>query len=327
MRDVAQSNEDVEAYIEARRAAYFRRWREATRHLSPGDKVLDLGGGNLWPELLRYIKSEGLNYWYLDVDPKCVASCKSLAISEGLDPSRFEIGFNDSLPFPDCGFDAVFTSHCLEHSLDLQATIYELWRVIRPGGALLMAVPLGWDARSERPYFLGPDEWVALTEDIGFELRSAEIGRDYPEFGYDLFVVARRVDRRAIPPRLSADDYRGTSYAFVSFDDPSISYAPAPSRRADHTLCDAPGWTIRISPPKGARVIAPVFARHPWSGVVDVACGSASAQVDLYSWFSYAQPLLLRLDAGDASLAEIRPLGRNQVSHAAQCALYGVMFG
>jgi len=330
MRNVMDGNEDYLAYIEGRKAAYLGRWIEAARFLDDGARLLDVGGGNLWPEILQLIRGRGLNYWYLDVDPECVAGCKSLAQGMGMDPSRFEVGFNDRLPYPDQSFDAVFSSHCIEHSFDLDATFAELWRVLRPGALLLMAVPLGWEANPEHPYFLTCEDWIALAEDSGFEIRVAQVGREYPEAGYDLFVAARKVGPSCDPRRVDPRRRRKADFDFVRFDDARLAYAPAPEVRGDLALCHEADWRITIAPPPTTKLVLPILVRHAWSGIVEVRCGEAAAFVDLFSWFSYAQPTCLALP--DDGVAErqpvvLRPVGRNPASHGSQGAIHGVLFG
>lgn len=326
MSNVISGQADYAAYIDQRKAAYMDRWREAARFIEDGARVLDIGGGNLWGELLMFFRSRRFDYWYMDVDPNCVAGCKALAATLGFDPSRFDQGFNDELPFPDGAFDAVFSSHCIEHSFDLQKTLDQLWRVIREGGSLLVAIPFGWESNPEHPYFLGPDEWIALIEDAGFEIRVAQIGAEYPESGSDYFIAARRIARNPHGRRLDPADYRKTNFDFIAFDDERISYGREPILAEGHTLCHQADWSISIIPPPGARLVLPIFARHPWSAVVEMRCGQETAVADLFSWFSFVQPGALQLPAGGAGdPVEIRPVGRNPASRGAQCALYGVM--
>jgi SAM-dependent methyltransferase len=45
------------------------------------------------------------------------------------------------LPFPDRAFDAVISNHSLEHFHDLTASLSEIGRVLKPTGALYVAVP------------------------------------------------------------------------------------------------------------------------------------------------------------------------------------------
>ncbi|QIR13944.1 methyltransferase domain-containing protein [Shewanella aestuarii] len=51
-------------------------------------------------------------------------------------------GYNGTtLPFETCSQDAVFSSHCLEHVDNPTFTIKEWFRVIKPGGFLVLVVP------------------------------------------------------------------------------------------------------------------------------------------------------------------------------------------
>jgi SAM-dependent methyltransferase len=45
------------------------------------------------------------------------------------------------LPFPDESQDTVYTSHCLEHISDYRSAIREWFRVLKPGGHLIIVVP------------------------------------------------------------------------------------------------------------------------------------------------------------------------------------------
>jgi SAM-dependent methyltransferase len=45
------------------------------------------------------------------------------------------------MPFRDAVFDAVISNHSLEHFVEFEATLREIGRVLRPGGALYVAVP------------------------------------------------------------------------------------------------------------------------------------------------------------------------------------------
>jgi len=55
---------------------------------------------------------------------------------------NIDLSANDSLRiFSDCHFDYVFSSHCLEDFLTTEAILREWWRVIRPGGYLILYGP------------------------------------------------------------------------------------------------------------------------------------------------------------------------------------------
>ncbi len=42
---------------------------------------------------------------------------------------------------PDEAFDFVYSSHCLEHTLDARVALVNWWRVLKPGGHLVVVVP------------------------------------------------------------------------------------------------------------------------------------------------------------------------------------------
>jgi SAM-dependent methyltransferase len=48
---------------------------------------------------------------------------------------------NGALPFPDEAFDAVSANQVLEHVADLVGLVYEVHRILRPGGVLVAHVP------------------------------------------------------------------------------------------------------------------------------------------------------------------------------------------
>ncbi len=52
--------DDVEAYVKARQTAYNARWNEALRFMPRGARILDIGGGNIYPDLLTKITDHGL---------------------------------------------------------------------------------------------------------------------------------------------------------------------------------------------------------------------------------------------------------------------------
>ena len=55
---------------------------------------------------------------------------------------RIDLGANDALRiFSDSAFDYVFSSHCLEDFLATNAILEEWWRVIRPGGHIILYSP------------------------------------------------------------------------------------------------------------------------------------------------------------------------------------------
>ncbi|MDO7843703.1 class I SAM-dependent methyltransferase [Sphingomonas immobilis] len=323
--NVKASHGDVDKYIATRHEAYLDRWKEAGRFIADGSRVLDVGGGNLYPKLLEYFKDRGFRYHYLDVDPACVDGSAALAEAADLAESSFQHGYNDALPFDNDAFSALFSSHCLEHSIDLTSTFAEVNRVLAADGNLLMAVPFGWEANPEHPYFFGPDEWLSLVTDAGFQIRVAQIGREYPENGHDYFIAAKKISSPGVS-RLNPADYTKESFKLIPHDDPTIYYQGDALVRDDHVIMDGSTWRIDIDVPAGTREVLPIFNRHDWSGIVEAQWGDQVIVEDLYSWFAYVQPVRLTMPgSGQSGRVTLSSHGANPSSHAAQGVLYGVM--
>ena len=323
--NVKRSHTDVDAYIQARHNAYLGRWKEAARFIEDASRVLDIGGGNIYPALVEFWKERGFRYSYLDIDPSCVDGSKWLAKSLGMADATFDHGYNDSLPFADLAFDAIFSSHCLEHSFDLTRTLGEVNRVLDIHGNLLMAVPFGWEVNPEHPYFLGPTEWLSLLSDAGFRIRVAQIGCEYPESGYDYFVAAQKI-APAGAFRLDPGDYTKTKFDFVSPFDGRLSYNGESVLKEDHVIMNGDQWTIEFEVPSGTREVLPILNRHEWSGIIEVSWDDQSVQEDCYSFFSYAQPMRIKAVIENlSSVVRIKSQGKNASSFASQGVLYGLM--
>jgi SAM-dependent methyltransferase len=320
---------DVSAYIDSRHRAYLQRWKEGGRFIDSGARVLDVGGGNLNVTLLQYLQEKEIDYYYIDVDPAAVDSSRQLAASMGFRQNQFSVGFNDKLDFPDSAFDVVFSSHCVEHSFNLDSTFYELNRVIKQGGNLLMAVPFGWEENPEHPYFLGPDHWIALVEDAGFRIRVAQIGREYPEYGYDFFIAAKKISEPISRRRIAPFDYRKDSFRFISHDNAQIIYKgdASPAAHVSATHLRGESWAISITLPDAIE-IAPIFTHHNWSGLIKIRETGHEVVHDLFSWFSMVQPVPFKSAGAGSHSGEflIEVAGRNPLSCASEGVLHGVMY-
>jgi ubiquinone/menaquinone biosynthesis C-methylase UbiE len=54
---------------------------------------------------------------------------------------RLVRGSCDQLPFDDASFDCVINSEVIEHVPDVPEIMSEMWRVLRPGGTLILGTP------------------------------------------------------------------------------------------------------------------------------------------------------------------------------------------
>ena len=56
-------------------------------------------------------------------------------------PSATALVLEDQLPLPDAALDRILLVHALEHARDAHETLEEMWRVLAPGGRLVVVVP------------------------------------------------------------------------------------------------------------------------------------------------------------------------------------------
>ncbi len=112
--------------------------------IAPGESVLDVacGTGVLAREALKRVQPEGL-VTGIDRNEGMLAAAKRA--SPEID---WELGVVEAMPFSDNKFDAVVSQFGLMFFDDRIAALTEMWRVLRPGGRLAVAV---WDALERTP--------------------------------------------------------------------------------------------------------------------------------------------------------------------------------
>ena len=174
-------------------AKYTMRFREALVYAAPGCRILDIGAGFLTVDFVKTVIAPlSSDYWAHDIDARAIEHDRAIFAVCGLDPSHARQGTNTDLTYPDSSFDLVFSSHCLEHSDDIERTFSEIRRILKPGGTLFFAVPIGYDSSLEHIYAMDVDGWRALACWSGFEVVNEHVGSIYAEGRHDLVIVARK---------------------------------------------------------------------------------------------------------------------------------------
>jgi demethylmenaquinone methyltransferase/2-methoxy-6-polyprenyl-1,4-benzoquinol methylase len=119
----------------------WRRFLVSRIDVGPDDVVLDVatGTGAVAAELLRRYECRVVG---VDQSPEMLAEARRRI------GDRVELheGRAESLPFADASFDALTFTYLLRYVDDPAATLHELARVVRPGGAIAMlefAIPRG----------------------------------------------------------------------------------------------------------------------------------------------------------------------------------------
>ncbi len=104
-------------------ATHIGRWLASNNSLTQG-RLLDLGCGN-----------QPYRVWYetLVLNPVAVDMIASAGVAA--------LAGGSNLPFADSSFDTVLATEVLEHVPDVERTLAEIHRVLRPGGHLMATVP------------------------------------------------------------------------------------------------------------------------------------------------------------------------------------------
>ena len=106
--------------------------------LSPRAKLLEVGAGR--PDVLIGFRDAGLQVFACDISPVSKKACENEKI-----PFEFVDLENGKLPYGDNEFDVIYSKSVIEHMLNPLNFVSESFRVLKPGGTLLVLTP-DWEA-------------------------------------------------------------------------------------------------------------------------------------------------------------------------------------
>lgn len=124
---IARYNPIVERFIRA------RTWREMRGFGFPKPRVLEIGSS--WGKYLLELRAMGADVVGVELSPEM---CQEGSVRHGLDIRQ---GTLEAQSFPSGSFDVVVMNHVVEHLYDPRATLAEVFRVLKHGGALLIKTP------------------------------------------------------------------------------------------------------------------------------------------------------------------------------------------
>jgi SAM-dependent methyltransferase len=138
--------------------------------------LLDVGCGEM---PFRGMLPSGIRYTGIDVQQ---------AGDFGMhDHDEIKLFDGRSIPFPDENFDVVLCTEVLEHAVDPEALIAEMWRVLRPGGIMLVTVPF-----SARVHY-APHDYNRFTRYRLTAMFSQFTTLQIEERGDDIAVIANKL--------------------------------------------------------------------------------------------------------------------------------------
>ncbi len=147
--------------------------------IKPGDSVLDVGCGTGEVALLAKTRAKDGRVYGIDPAPEMISVARSKASRKKLDID-FRVGVIEALPFPDSSIDVV-TSSLMMHHLpdDLKVRgLAEIYRVLKPGGRLLIA-----DFMRPTRSFVG-HLFLAFTQHRGLKNGIEELQNPLHEAGF-----------------------------------------------------------------------------------------------------------------------------------------------
>lgn len=142
---------------------------------TPEDVALDVatGTGNTALALAPHVA----HVTGLDLADGMLAHARDRARREGVVNADFLVGSAEDMPFPDASFTLVTSRHAPHHFRDLPRFLAEAWRVLKPGGRLVIA-----DQISPTPE-LQPwiDTYQRQRDPSHFQQRPVQAWRDLAE--------------------------------------------------------------------------------------------------------------------------------------------------
>jgi ubiquinone/menaquinone biosynthesis C-methylase UbiE len=165
-----------------------------------GERILDLGCGNGWATRLLAQGAPGAQAVGVDASPRMIARADELHSFRIR--ARYELGRFEALEFPDGHFDRAFSMAALCFSPDVERALAELYRVLKPGGAVDVVL----DCHAESP---ASARWGELFG-IPLARRSAPEWRTaFEAAGFRSVATRTIVDRRGPgePAEFTADEW------------------------------------------------------------------------------------------------------------------------
>lgn len=155
--------------------------------MPPGGVVLDIGTGqgHSLAELAQRFKPSHIHA--LDPEPDFATRCAAMRHACSV-PVTLHAAHAERIPLPDASVDLVLCHQTLHHIVDQTTALAEVFRVLKPGGRLLLAESTrayihSWIIRLlfRHPMHVqrSAEEFLAMVKAAGFEVRPEQVSTPY----------------------------------------------------------------------------------------------------------------------------------------------------
>jgi ubiquinone/menaquinone biosynthesis C-methylase UbiE len=138
-----QGEFDVTIYDQMQRSLRDKGWiltKELLKHGITKGCALEVGPGPGYLGLEWLKHTQGTTLKGLDISPDMIAVAEHNAREYGLSQRvEYVHSSGSKMPFDDNTFDAVFTNGSLHEWADPRSTFNEIWRLLKPGGKVLIS--------------------------------------------------------------------------------------------------------------------------------------------------------------------------------------------
>lgn len=147
--------------------------------------ICDMGCGP--GQIARFLQDHGAQALGVDLSPGLIAEARRLSPA-----IEFSTGNMIALEVPDCTWGGIAAFYSIIHLPEnrIADALREFWRVLRPGGRLLLSFHVGdqivhrddwWDQRVSLDFhFLAPERIDTSLREIGFIIEESIVRQPYP---------------------------------------------------------------------------------------------------------------------------------------------------
>lgn len=135
-------------------------------HLTPKIDIVDLGAGEGLISQLLARRAEKVVC--VDNSPKMVEFGSDLAKKNGFTNLSYKLGDIEAVPLDDNTFDCALLSQALHHAPHPQKAVEEAYRILRPGGQLIIIDLL--EHQFEKARDLYADVWLGFSENKLYQI-------------------------------------------------------------------------------------------------------------------------------------------------------------